>query len=115
MFVRNGVHHKIYYKRRSGTLCDLVHFQCYHHFLACVLLHNIPDQVHHAILGRIALNMVIAGGVAGIVATLVALFAQLRHRSRYINTNEIANGILGSLVAITGCCPYIAAEQVQEG
>ena len=58
--------------------------------------------------------MVIAGGVAGIVATLVALFAQLRHRSRYINTNEIANGILGSLVAITGCCPYIAAEQVQE-
>eukprot|EP00117_Sycon_ciliatum_P041986 scpid40849/ scgid30611/ Putative ammonium transporter sll0537 len=73
----------------------------------CGTTESVSGKVHHSILGRIALNMVVSGCFGGICGILIALFAQLRSRSRFINTNEIANCILGSLVAITGVCPYI--------
>ena len=70
-------------------------------------------QVHHSIVGRIALNMVVSGCFGGLCGVVIAVFAQLRSRSTSINTNEMANCILGSLVAITGVCPYIDAPRVR--
>ena len=32
---------------------------------------------------------------------------QLYKRDETFNTNEIANAVLGALVAVTGCCPFI--------
>ena len=32
---------------------------------------------------------------------------QIYKRDNAYNTNEIANGVLACLVAVTGCCPFI--------
>ena len=32
---------------------------------------------------------------------------QIYKRDEAFNTNEIANGVLACLVAVTGCCPFI--------
>jgi ammonia channel protein AmtB len=36
--------------------------------------------------------------------------SQLRTRATSTNANEIANGILGALVAITSGCPFVYPE-----
>ncbi|XP_065829790.1 putative ammonium transporter sll1017 [Oscarella lobularis] len=60
--------------------------------------------------GRIAINMILCTGSAGLVAVCIAGYAQLRLRSRSTNVNEIANGILGALVAITSGCPFVTPQ-----
>lgn len=61
----------------------------------------------HAAVGRIALVMCLACASAGIVQVLVSGLVQLYKRDETFNTNEIANVVLGALVAVTGCCPFI--------
>ena len=61
----------------------------------------------HAAVGRIALVMCISCASAGIVQTLVSGLVQIYKRDETFNSNEIANVVLGALVAVTGCCPFI--------
>eukprot|EP00118_Oscarella_pearsei_P009549 m.55441 g.55441 ORF g.55441 m.55441 type:complete len:601 (+) comp34472_c0_seq5:616-2418(+) len=75
--------------------------------------HYGKDQyawMYYNVPGRIAINMILCTGSAGLVAVCIAGMAQLRARSRSTNVNEIANGILGALVAITSGCPFVTAE-----
>lgn len=51
--------------------------------------------------------MCLACASAGTVQVLVSGLVQLYKRDETFNTNEIANVILGALVAVTGCCPFI--------
>ena len=44
---------------------------------------------------------------AGLVQAIVSSIVQWSRGDRHINTNEIANAVLGGLVAVTGCCPFI--------
>ena len=41
---------------------------------------------------------------------IVSAMVQLYKRDENYNTNEIANAVLACLVAVTGCCPFIAAH-----
>ena len=61
----------------------------------------------HAAVGRIALVMCLACASAGLVQTLISGLVQIYKRDTTINANEIANVVLGGLVAVTGCCPFI--------
>ena len=61
----------------------------------------------HAAVGRIALVMCLACASAGIVQALICGLMQIYKRDENFNVNEIANVILGALVAVTGCCPFI--------
>ena len=40
---------------------------------------------------------------------MTIMFVQLKTGTESINTNEIANGILSCLVAVTGCCAFVTA------
>jgi Amt family ammonium transporter len=64
-------------------------------------------KIYHAVTGRIALNMVVCAGSGGLMAIMLASLVQLITNADSINTNEIANGILSCLVAITGCCAFV--------
>ncbi|XP_062504676.1 ammonium transporter 2-like isoform X2 [Corticium candelabrum] len=64
-------------------------------------------KIYHAVVGRIALNMVVCAGSGGLLAIGIAGFVQVKMKADRINTNEIANGILSCLVAITGCCAFV--------
>ena len=61
----------------------------------------------HAAVGRIALVMCLACASAGTVQVLICGLVQIYKRDETFNTNEIANVVLGALVAVTGCCPFI--------
>ena len=61
----------------------------------------------HSAIGRIALVMCLSCASAGIVQVMVSGLVQLYKRDETFNTNEIANALLGGLVAVTGCCPFI--------
>jgi len=52
--------------------------------------------------------MILCCAAGGIVAVAIACWAQLRYRTDSINANEIANGILSCLVAITASCPFVS-------
>ncbi|XP_062514921.1 putative ammonium transporter sll1017 isoform X2 [Corticium candelabrum] len=66
--------------------------------------------MYYNVPGRIAMNMIICAGSAGLVAVCIAGAAQLRTRGSSTNANEIANGVLGALVAITSGCPFVYPE-----
>ena len=51
--------------------------------------------------------MCLAAASGGITQTIVSGLVQMYKRHENFNTNEIANAVLASLVAITGCCPFI--------
>ncbi|KAL5463208.1 hypothetical protein EMCRGX_G032087 [Ephydatia muelleri] len=55
----------------------------------------------------IAINMIMAAASGGIIAILIATWAQVRLRASSINANEVANGVLSALVAITAGCPFV--------
>lgn len=74
--------------------------------ILCCTLSSAGKAVHAAV-GRIALVMCIACASAGTVQVLVSGLVQVYKRDTTFNTNEIANVILGALVAVTGCCPFI--------
>jgi Amt family ammonium transporter len=61
----------------------------------------------HDIPSIIAVNMILASATGGILAVFIASWAQLYTRAVSVNANEIANGILASLVAITAGCPFV--------
>ena len=63
--------------------------------------------VYSNVAGRIAVNMITSAAGGGITATLIASTVQTFTKGKAINCNEIANGILTSLVAITSNCPYV--------
>ncbi len=61
----------------------------------------------HAAVGRIALVMCLTCASAGLTQTFLSGLVQIYKRDTTINANEIANVVLGGLVAVTGCCPFI--------
>ena len=66
---------------------------------------NFP--VYSKVAGRIAVNMITCAAGGCIAATLIASTVQTCSGGKAIGCNEIANGILTSLVAITSNCPYV--------
>ena len=44
---------------------------------------------------------------SGLLQTTISGLVQIYKRDETFNANEIANSVLGALVAITGCCPFI--------
>ena len=66
-----------------------------------------PGKTAHAAVGRIALTMCLAAASGGITQCIVSGLVQMYNRHEHYNTNEIANAVLASLVAVTGCCPFI--------
>ena len=75
------------------------------------LTHNFlhsPGKTSHAAVGRIALTMCLAAGSGGITQCIISGLVQMYNRHEHYNTNEIANAVLANLVAVTGCCPFIA-------
>ena len=67
----------------------------------------LPGKKIHSAVGRIALTMCVACASAGITQTVVSGLVQIYKRDTTFNANEIANTVLGALVAVTGCCPFI--------
>lgn len=64
-------------------------------------------KTNHAAVGRIALTMSLAAASGGLTQAIVSGLVQIYKRDEFYNTNEIANGVLASLVAVTGCCPFV--------
>ena len=50
--------------------------------------------------------MILSCATGGTVAVAIGCWAQLRYGTDSVNANEIANGILSCLVAITAGCPF---------
>ena len=50
--------------------------------------------------------MILSCAAGGTLAVAIACWAQLRYGTDSLNANEIANGILSCLVAITAGCPF---------
>ena len=63
---------------------------------------------YHAIPPRIAINMIMCCAAGGVLSIVIACWAQLRYETDSINANEISNGILSCLVAITASCPFVS-------
>ena len=63
--------------------------------------------LYHAVPSRIAINMILSCAAGGTLAVAIGCWAQLRYRTDSVNANEIANGILSCLVAITASCPFV--------
>jgi ammonia channel protein AmtB len=74
--------------------------------LCLIFILFLGKAVHEAV-GRIALVMCLACASAGFVQVIVCSAVQIYKRDENFNVNEIANVILGALVAVTGCCPFI--------
>ena len=51
--------------------------------------------------------MCISCATAGLLQAILSGIVQSLRNDKYINTNEIANAVIGGLVAITGCCPFV--------
>ena len=63
--------------------------------------------LYHAVPSRIAINMILSCSAGGILSVIVASQAQLHYQTDSINANEISNGVLSCLVAITAGCPFV--------
>ncbi|XP_065911000.1 ammonium transporter 2-like isoform X2 [Dysidea avara] len=68
---------------------------------------SMEGKIAHASVGRIALVMALAAASGGLTSTIVSGLVQMYKRDETFNSNEIANGVLACLVAVTGCCPFI--------
>jgi Amt family ammonium transporter len=80
----------------------------------CGSTENISGGKHgywHSVPSRIAVNMIMCCASGGTLAVIIASWAQLRIRSSSLNANEIANGVLSCLVAITAPCPFVTYYQ----
>uniref|UniRef100_A0A1X7TMW8 Ammonium transporter AmtB-like domain-containing protein n=2 Tax=Amphimedon queenslandica TaxID=400682 RepID=A0A1X7TMW8_AMPQE len=69
--------------------------------------HEYTPYPYHAMPSIIAVNMIMAAASGGILAVMIASWAQIRSQSESMNANEIANGVLSALVAITSSCPFV--------
>ena len=63
--------------------------------------------LYHAVPARIAINMILSCSAGGMLSVVIACRAQLHYRTDSINANEISNGVLSCLVAITASCPFV--------
>ena len=78
------------------------------HYIAMVThVHINAGKAIHASVGRIALSMCLTCASSGLLQTCISGLVQIYKRDETFNANEIANSVLGALVAITGCCPFI--------
>ena len=68
---------------------------------------SISGKAIHAAVGRIALVMCLGCASAGIFQTCISGLVQIHKQDETFNSNEIANALLGGLVSVTGCCPFI--------
>uniref|UniRef100_A0A1X7U2D2 Ammonium transporter AmtB-like domain-containing protein n=1 Tax=Amphimedon queenslandica TaxID=400682 RepID=A0A1X7U2D2_AMPQE len=73
----------------------------------CGSTESIAGKANHAAVGRTALTMSLAAASGGLTQVVISGLVQLYKRDENYNTNEIANAILASLVAVTGCCVFI--------
>ena len=73
----------------------------------CGSTESIAGKANHAAVGRIALTMSLAAASGGLTQAIISALVQLYKRDENYNTNEIANAILASLVAVTGCCVFM--------
>eukprot|EP00731_Ephydatia_muelleri_P027903 Em0019g776a len=64
---------------------------------------NLSKDPFYGIPATIAVNMIMAAAGAGLVATIIAAWAQ----ADSINASEVGNGLLAALVAITAGCPFV--------
>eukprot|EP00731_Ephydatia_muelleri_P027873 Em0019g746a len=69
---------------------------------------NLSKDPFYGIPATIAVNMIMAAAGAGLVATIIAAWAQVRLRADSVNANEVGNGLLAALVAITAGCPFVS-------
>ena len=51
--------------------------------------------------------MCISCASAGLLQAILSGAVQSWRDDKYINTNEIANAVIGGLIAVTGCCPFV--------
>ena len=89
-----------------------------------ILPRDMTYYPYYGIPSTIAVNMIMAAASGGIVAIAIAVWAQVRQagrtgglegdvslqirsRSASVNANEIANGVLSSLVGITAGCAFV--------
>lgn len=71
-------------------------------------LTDLSKAPFYGIPATIAVNMIMAAAGAGLVATVIAAWAQVRLRGDSVNANEVGNGLLAALVAITAGCPFVS-------
>ena len=76
-------------------------------FSPCCHGYTPTGKAIHASVGRIALSMCLTCASSGLLQTTISGLVQIYKRDETFNANEIANAVLGGLVAITGCCPFI--------
>ena len=70
-------------------------------------MHALSGKSNHAAVGRIALTMCLSSAAAGLLQVVLSGAVQSWRNDKHINTNEIANSVLGGLIAVTGCAPFI--------
>eukprot|EP00731_Ephydatia_muelleri_P027904 Em0019g777a len=71
------------------------------------LAKSSQQDPYYNIPAIIAINMIMAAASGGIIAILIATWAQARLRASSINANEVANGVLSALVSITAGCAFV--------
>ena len=54
--------------------------------------------------------MCLVAASAGVTQTCVSGLVQFFKGDETFNHNEIANAVIGGLVAVTGCCPFVQPE-----
>ena len=89
-------------------MCLFLSPYLFHRFaFNCGSTESIAGKANHAAVGRIALTMSLAAASGGLTQAIISALVQLYKRDENYNTNEIANAILASLVAVTGCCVFM--------
>ena len=81
---------------------------CYHiaaYYTNHLNIHS--GKMSHARVGRICTNLCLAAASGGVTQASISGLVQMRYRHTHYNTNELANAVLASLVAVTGCCAFI--------
>ena len=62
----------------------------------------------HAAVGRICTTICLAAASGGVTQAILSGLVQMASRHPHYNTNELANAVVASLVAVTGCCAFIS-------
>lgn len=61
----------------------------------------------HAAVGRMCTTICLAAASGGVTQALVCGLVQMANRHTHYNTNELANSVVASLVAVSGCCAFV--------
>jgi Amt family ammonium transporter len=70
----------------------------------------ITGKRSHAIVGRIAVCLCLSAASGGMTQATISGLVQVYTRHTHYNTNELANAVLASMVAVTGCCAFIEPQ-----